>query len=109
MNEIGPHVLRYSAPWSEEGEIIVMMSLDGNFRISLGGEDFIEEKRGRATTTSNWFNKTIQLQADNDIQLIMWLVQTSDIYVRKICKDNGVEIYRYEPGDIEATGSIYKP
>lgn len=47
-------------------------------------------------------------QGDDDLQAVFRALWISDIYVRKICADNDIEVYSVVPGDITSDFDTYK-
>ena len=51
----------------------------------------------------------MKFEGEDDLQLIMRLLWLSDVWLRKMCKENDLRIYKWTVGDIEDELSVYKP
>ncbi len=56
---------------------------------------------------SDWFERTIIVQVKNYLQVIHRLIKVSAIFLRKVCVDNGYELFCIEPGDVREDMDLF--
>ena len=103
---LGPHTLTCIAPDGTTGEIRMEIQPATDRSTNITGDVFVY-KEASIKITSPWFDRTIKLSADDDLQLIFRLLKVADIYIQKICTDNRYEVYKYSPGDVKGDFGVY--
>ena len=100
IGRLGPRRLAYTTADGAEGEIEVMIEGLGLNRVDLGDGIFIERVRARVTMASNWLNKEMEADGEDDLQNILSVMRIADIYIQQICHEYGASVETYKQGDL---------
>ena len=55
------------------------------------------------------FQRQMNLIGEDELQLIMRCLWMSDLWLQRVCRENGIEIYKIRPGDIDVDLAVYRP
>ena len=108
MMTLGPRLLNYVTSNGRTGEISIQVSLEGSSPMYIG-EDCVNFVGGSVTIDSDLFSRKISVKGEDDLQLLMRLLWLSDIFIQKVCRDNNVQVYKHERGDISHDLEVYRP
>lgn len=108
IGHLGPRRLAYTTADGAEGEIEVTIEGLGLNRVDLGDGVFIDRVRARVKIASEWLNKEMEADGDDDLQAIFYLIRITDIYIQQICGEYGASVETFKIGEAVADFGTFR-
>ena len=108
MDILGPRILQYRHASGRQGEIRITLTRQPDVAVDIGDDEPLVEPAFAVGVTCDWFSWSKTFSAADDLQSIFRCMWLSDIYVQKICRDNGFQLFSLTPGDISDDLDTFK-
>ena len=109
MIVIGPRQINYIDSSGDTGVIDITVKLFDPRKGDIGNGESMKEYHGEMTLDCKLFTRTFKKFGFDHLHLLMLFMWFSDIWLRRVCRENGISIYKVQEGDIVDDFSVYKP
>lgn len=109
MTQLGPRSINYIDQGGTRGVIKIVLSYTGWHSSDLGDGETSTYLAGTIEVECPLFKRIMKIQGDDELHVAMLLMWFSDTWLRRVCSENGIIIYKWREGDIADEFSVYKP
>lgn len=106
-NIFAVHTVHYIDENDNQRDLEIEFSLIGVDRQDVGDGEYYDLHIASARFNLFGEQEVVRAYGDNNVQVLLRLVRLLGVVLRDAAASNGVELYKYEPGDAEQVEDLF--